>query len=145
MKKQLFLLLLTPLTLSVLYACANTNSMARKHPMEVTGMPNCGECHSDQLKSMDHQAPDFYKKHGRFAGANQNTCGACHTRSFCSDCHTRKDELKPSLKHSGSPERIFPHRADYLTQHKIDGRINPASCAKCHGRQNNARCSACHR
>lgn len=143
--KRIVPFILVALMLSILYACANNNSIARKHPIEVSGMPNCAECHNEQWKSLNHQAPDFFKKHGRFAGSNQTSCTACHTRSFCSDCHTRKDELKPSLKHSGSPQRNFPHRADYMTQHRIDGRINPASCTKCHGRQNNSRCIACHR
>jgi hypothetical protein len=32
-----------------------------------------------------------------------------------------------------------------MSQHKIDGRVNPVSCVKCHGRQNNVRCASCHK
>jgi hypothetical protein len=39
----------------------------------------------------------------------------------------------------------LPHRGDYLNQHMIDGRINPALCARCHGRTDNQRCRACHK
>ena len=34
---------------------------------------------------------------------------------------------------------------DYLSRHRIEGRIDPVSCLKCHGRQNNERCKLCHR
>jgi len=143
--KNKILIMMIPLALCVLYACANTNSVARIHPEAVTGLPNCTECHSDSLGSMNHQAVDFYKKHRFYAGNSRQACATCHQESFCSDCHTRKDEIKPSDKFADSPERSLPHRGDYLSQHKIDGRINPASCVKCHGRQNNERCVSCHR
>lgn len=143
--RKIIITLLIPVTLCILYACAGNNSISRKHSIELHSPPNCTECHIEQWKSLNHQSPDFYKKHGRYAGSNQAACNSCHNRSFCADCHTRKDELKPSQKRSTSPELNFPHRPDYMTQHKIDGRINPASCTKCHGRQNNTRCLACHR
>ena len=46
--------------------------------------------------------------------------------SFCSDCHAHREELKPSDKYKEYVTRDLPHRGDYLTQHQIDGRINPA-------------------
>lgn len=131
--------------MSVLYACANTGSVARVHPEAVTGIPNCTECHTDSWGLLNHQAVDFNKKHGLFASNTRQACAACHQESFCSDCHAHRDEIKPADKFADSPERMFPHRGDYLSQHKIDGRINPASCVKCHGRQNNERCATCHR
>lgn len=134
-----------PVLLSILYACANTQSVARIHPEAVKGIPNCTECHSDALGAMNHQAIDFYKKHGFYAKDSRQSCAACHQESFCSDCHAHKEEIKPSDKFGGSPERNLPHRSDYLSQHKIDGRVNPASCVKCHGRQNNERCASCHK
>lgn len=144
MKKMLVILML-PILASVLYACANTTSIARVHPEEVKGIPNCSECHSNAFGAMNHQALDFYAKHGLFAKSARQSCAACHQESFCSDCHAHKTEFKPSDKFADSPERNLPHRGDYLSQHKIDGRMNPASCAKCHGRQNNAGCASCHR
>ncbi len=43
MKKSICIILVS-LTLGViLYACANTKSVAKVHPVEVTGLVNCGE------------------------------------------------------------------------------------------------------
>lgn len=133
-----------PMIASFLYACANTTSIARIHPEAVAGMPNCTECHTDQWGALNHQAADFYAKHKFYAGSKAS-CATCHQESFCSDCHAHKEEIKPSTKFGEAVERSLPHRGDYLTQHKIDGRINPASCVKCHGRQNNEGCKKCHR
>lgn len=143
--KNKFLLLLVLSALSVLYACANTSSVAVVHPEAVKGIPDCTECHTDLYGAMNHKSMDFIKKHGFYASNSRQACAACHQESFCADCHTRKEEIKPSDKFADSPERILPHRGDYLTQHRIDGRIDPASCVKCHGRQNNERCASCHR
>jgi hypothetical protein len=131
------------LTATLLYACTSP-SIALRHPEAVKGMPDCAECHNDSWGALNHKAVDFYSKH-RFYASQPNVCMACHTQSFCSDCHAHKEEIKPSDKYKESPELNLPHRGDYFSQHKIDGRINPASCAKCHGRQNNERCKTCHR
>ena len=136
------------LLMSLLYACANTASLPLTHPEDVRkqGMPrpNCTECHTDQWASLNHRAPNFYAKHRFYAASSRDACRTCHNESFCNDCHSRKDELKPSEKFTSDPERNLPHRGDYMSQHKIDGRINPVSCVKCHGRQNNVRCATCH-
>jgi hypothetical protein len=128
------------------YACAKTASMAAWHPMEVTGMPVCSECHPgpDARAALDHTV-DFSTRHRFYAQQQSRTCSVCHKESFCSDCHAHKEELKPSDKYKDSPQRALPHRGDYLNQHRIDGKINPASCMKCHGRSNNERCLSCHR
>lgn len=137
------------LLMTLLYACANTNSLPRVHPEDVRAQgistPDCSACHSDSWGAMNHRAPDFMNKHRFFAASSRQACASCHHESFCTDCHSNKDELKPSEKFTDSPERSLPHRGDYLSQHKIDGRVNPVSCVKCHGRQNNARCVSCHR
>ena len=132
------------LALFGLYACAHTASIATQHPVEVTGFPICSDCHTDARAALDHTS-DYAARHRFYAEQQSGTCQVCHKESFCSDCHTHKDELKPSDKYKDSPERTLPHRGDYLNQHKIDGRINPASCMKCHGRSNNERCLTCHR
>ncbi len=135
---------LLPIMAMILYACAHTKSMARAHPTEVTAPPVCSQCHTDWRGSMDHTV-DFDKRHGFTAAQNKQACALCHTEAFCSDCHANKEEIKPSDKFKDAPGRMMPHRGDYLNQHKIDGRIDPASCLKCHGRQNNARCQVCHK
>lgn len=127
-----------------LYACARTASLAKRHPVEVEGPPVCRDCHTDWRTAMNH-TQDFVRRHRFSAAQKRPVCESCHALSFCADCHANKEELKPGDKIKDKPWRTAPHRGDYLTQHRIDGRINPASCFPCHGRQNNARCRVCHR
>lgn len=136
--------IVTATSVVILFACATTQSLPAKHPMEVKGMPVCSTCHTDWRSSLDHRA-DWISLHQFRAAQQQRTCELCHAQSFCADCHANKEELKPSDKYKDSPERTMPHRGDYLNQHKIDGKLNPASCFPCHGRQNNERCKTCHR
>lgn len=142
--KMLFIMLCPLIMVFGLYACAGTKSMEKAHPTEVTGMPICGDCHTDNRAALNH-TNEFGIRHKFYAAQNRNMCAVCHKESFCADCHAHKEEIKPSDKYKDSPERSLPHRGDYLNQHKIDGRINPASCMKCHGRQNNERCRVCHK
>jgi hypothetical protein len=114
-----------------------------KHPVEVVKAV-CSECHPDKWHDMDHDA-GWYKIHRFRSVQRESVCGACHKESFCADCHADKEEIKPSDKYKDSPLREMPHRGDYLTQHKIDGKINPASCFRCHGRGNNRKCGLCHK
>jgi hypothetical protein len=53
--------------------------------------------------------------------------------------------MMPSTKMADRPDRIAPHREGYLVLHRMDGKIDPTSCYKCHGRANNEKCQACHR
>jgi hypothetical protein len=130
--------------LAGLSACSTERTLAKWHPVEVQAPAICSNCHNDFRKAMDHTA-GFGESHRYLAAQRQQVCNLCHAESFCSDCHTHKEEIKPSDKYADSPERELPHRGDYLSQHMIDGRINPASCFKCHGRNNNRRCLTCHR
>jgi hypothetical protein len=143
--RRLVIITMAALAVATLGACANTTSIVKTHPEKVVGLPNCRECHSDSWQAFNHKATDFYLKHRYYGQQQRLACASCHEESFCSDCHAHKEELTPSRKFAEAPERNLPHRGDYLSQHKIDGLINPASCAKCHGRQNNERCITCHR
>jgi hypothetical protein len=146
MKTRLaILLLLLAVSTPMVLAKSKSASTAKRHPVIVTEMPNCGQCHTDQWKRFNHQADDFYAKHRYYAQAQRLACSSCHKDSYCSDCHAHKEESKPSDKFANSPNRNLPHRGDYLGRHMIDGQVNPAACAKCHGRQNNERCQTCHR
>ena len=143
-RNRMVILLMVLLLGIGLFACATEKSIARLHPYEVRTPVLCSECHKDARASLDH-SPDFSTRHGFYAAQQKAACEGCHRESFCSDCHTHKDEIKPSDKYKDNPERTMPHRGDYLSQHMIDGRINPAACFRCHGRNNNRRCLACHR
>ncbi len=138
------LILLLPLLAAALLACAKSATIAAWHPVEVTAPAICSDCHNDDRAVMNHTS-DYATRHRYYAVQSRQTCAVCHKEAFCSDCHAHKDELKPSDKNKENPELSLPHRGDYLNQHKIDGRINPASCFPCHGRQNNVRCKECHR
>lgn len=130
----------------LLFSCAVQRSTALKHPVEVSDTQMCSDCHTDWRASLDHLShrSDFIKKHKFYASQHKQACDVCHAESFCADCHTNKEEIKPSDKFKDAPRRTLPHGGDYLNQHKIDGRINPSSCVPCHGRQNNDRCKLCH-
>jgi hypothetical protein len=121
------------------------------HPIELSERPRCTECHTDEtgvalkpIGAFDHSS-DWIALHRFYASQTSRLCNACHKEAFCTDCHAYKNELRPSDRYSGSPERWLPHRGDYIFQHRIDGRIDPTSCFRCHGRQNNALCRRCHR
>lgn len=142
---------LTSIALSVIAilfaasACSKDNSLRKAHPFELTTAPVCSGCHGDDPKLAYDHTPDFARKHSSYAAQGRQICTVCHAPSFCSDCHAGREELTPDMKLKTSPERFSPHRGDYMTQHKMDGRIDPARCFVCHGRSNNARCSACHK
>jgi hypothetical protein len=42
--------------MSLLASCTAHLSMAKKHPVEVTSMPVCSECHTDWRASLDHRS-----------------------------------------------------------------------------------------
>jgi len=122
-----------------------------RHPVELRDRPRCTGCHaadtevvSKPIAVFNHEA-DWLPRHRFYTAGNGHLCAACHKTSFCTSCHAYKEELKPSDKESASVERWLPHRGDYLFQHRIDGRIDPAACYRCHGRQNNGTCKRCHR
>ncbi|HXY53529.1 MAG TPA: cytochrome C [Nitrospirota bacterium] len=137
-------ILMAALAATLFAACVQTASIAKKHPVEVEAMPICADCHTDWRAAMNH-TPDFITRHKFYADQQRQACDICHAEAFCADCHANNEEVKPSDKYKDSPDRALPHRGDYLTQHQIDGRINPASCFPCHGRQNNERCKECHK
>lgn len=139
-----FLAVLIPFAAALLYACAHTQSMPARHPVEDPNLGLCSACHTDERSALSHTA-DFSSRHKFYAYQQQRTCTLCHSQSYCSDCHAHKEELKPSDKFKEDVTRDLPHRGDYISQHQIDGRINPTLCIKCHGRQNNERCRICHR
>lgn len=142
--------------LFILAACAQMKSvpgLPASHPeaLSVGQQVNCSECHEDKQQgtmkafSAFSHSPAFVKNHRFYAASDDRLCSTCHKSSFCSDCHTNKVEMKPSGKYGYRPDREMPHRGNFQTLHKIEGKLDPASCYRCHGRGNNERCVACHR
>ena len=150
--------ILTTLTLAgllALSACAQLKALPNlhaTHPEAVANGPvSCAECHEDQqsgamkpFKAFNHTRV-FVQNHRFYAASDDALCAGCHKFSFCADCHTNKGAMKPATLNGDRPDRMMPHRGDFLTLHKIEGKLDPASCYRCHGRTNNERCVACHR
>jgi hypothetical protein len=141
--------------LFTLAACAQLKALPNlpaSHPEELASGPvSCTECHEDQQKgtlkayAAYNHSRAFIANHRFYAGSDDILCITCHKVSFCNDCHTAQTEIKPSLKLGNRPDRTLPHRGNFLTLHKIEGKLDPASCYRCHGRANNERCITCHR
>ena len=153
---RLFPLLALAGLFAVLAACAQMKalpSLPDSHPEALAPgqQVDCAECHEDQQKgtlksyqSFSHTRA-FVKNHRFYAASDDRLCSTCHKSSFCNDCHTNQVEMKPSSRYSDRPDREMPHRGNFMTMHKIEGKLDPASCYRCHGRANNERCVACHR
>lgn len=140
----------------ILAACAQMKAipgLPASHPETLAAgqQVSCAECHEDQqkgtLKAFDafSHSPAFVKNHRFYASSDERLCASCHKSSFCNDCHTNQVEMKPSIKYGNRPDRDMPHRGNFMTLHKIEGKLDPASCYRCHGRANNERCITCHR
>jgi hypothetical protein len=140
---------------AIFAACAQMKALPNlpdSHPEALGAGPvSCSECHEDQQKgtmkalpAFNH-TPSFITNHRYYASGDDRLCSTCHKGSFCADCHTNKVQMKPSVKYGNRPDRMMPHRGDFLTLHKIEGKLDPASCYRCHGRANNERCVTCHR
>lgn len=157
MIRKTILLLVATLGIGILTACALLSpqtSFVPTHPegVEAAGRPLCSDCHgTDAMKgglktyaSFDH-TPTFVKNHRFQANQDSGTCASCHAPSFCSDCHGGKVSMSPSIKMGNRPDRELAHRGNYLILHRMDGKMDPTSCYKCHGRSNNDKCATCHK
>jgi len=125
-------------------ACAGPKSTAIVHPEKLQGMPTCTSCHEASYAAANHDAR-WMTAHGAVAVRDKRSCEMCHQESTCADCHSQKEEIKPSDKRPSRFDAATPHRGDYLSRHQVDGRLDPASCFSCHGRKNEERCRVCHK
>ncbi|MCP3175493.1 cytochrome C [Desulfuromonas sp. KJ2020] len=152
-KKNLLMWLAGLVLLSLLVACAGLDSgtvRLTSHPQELgQGKPTCTQCHRAREGTMNFQRfnhnGSFIQTHRMEAYQNEQLCAMCHQTSFCNDCHATRVELKPSIKNQTETYRSMPHRGDYLSRHRIDGRLDPTSCFRCHGSPKSATtCIQCH-
>lgn len=152
-KNDRFRLLVLP-ALLLLAACAAGGGfiLPSTHPPEAelgNTPPICVDCHDARGGVLDFErynhTPFFGENHRQEAYQNAQVCAMCHQRSFCNDCHATRVELKPSLKNPTDVLGRKPHRGDFLTRHRIEGRIDPSSCFRCHGNPKTAQtCAPCH-
>ncbi len=123
-----------------------------KHPVDADLPPkppictDCHERHNENFNWAQFNHTIYWGQDHRLPASRQNrVCSMCHTRNFCSDCHATRVELKPSDKNPTETYRRMQHRGDYLSRHRIDGRVDPSSCFRCHGNPKTAEnCVRCH-
>jgi hypothetical protein len=130
-------------------ALAGSYNVPLSHSAEGENLSICTQCHEARDKEFPfkrfNHTKTFISHHSTIAKQNENVCAMCHRQSFCSDCHSVGIELKPSVKNHTETKQNMPHRGDYLTRHRIDGRIDPTGCFSCHGSPKTQRsCSKCH-
>ena len=119
------------------------------HPDEGEDLRQCLDCHDSEESDFPFERFRhgllFGEGHGGSARGHRAVCAMCHQERYCSDCHGLRQGLKPALRHSTASQRRLPHRGDYLTRHRIDGRIDPTTCFRCHGSPKKAKlCAPCH-
>jgi hypothetical protein len=142
------------LLLAILLAagCASVGvvTLPKSHPEDLGRRnPVCSSCHGTAepiaYADFDHRS-DWVDAHRYPAfGEGERVCAMCHRPNFCNDCHTVGSELSPAVRRAGEVGRDLPHRGDYLTRHRFDGRVDPASCFRCHGSPKTSKtCAACH-
>ncbi|RNC71449.1 MAG: cytochrome C [Desulfuromonadales bacterium] len=140
--------------LLLLVACAGkgTYRLPAKHP-PIFDLGErrefCIKCHGYKKEPIDFErynhTPLFTESHRLVAYQDQRVCALCHEQSFCNDCHVTRTELKPSDKYPTENYRRMQHRGDYLSRHRIDGRLDPISCYRCHGNPKSSQtCQPCH-
>jgi hypothetical protein len=78
----------------------------------------------------DEHGPLFARDHRQQANRPDATCGACHDRSECLDCH--QGVVKP----------VDFHQANYLLVHSVEAKRGRPDCSACHRLQ--TFCIACH-
>ncbi len=85
----------------------------------------CGSCHEEIQRPESHSAA-WLSWHGTERDAS---CSDCHSRSFCVECHERREE--PDL---------MVHPRTWLTTHGVEAGAGMA-CDSCHAR---SECLSCH-
>jgi hypothetical protein len=144
----------TAVAVFLLCACAGLKggySIPSSHPEELSkNRPVCSSCHEAGegklvYKRFDHTTAFARGDHKNEAYQDARVCEMCHAQSYCNDCHVTRTELKPETRRASETYRQMPHRGDYRTRHRIDGRLDPASCYSCHGNPKaSASCAVCH-
>ncbi len=154
-KSILSILALSAILLLLVAACADLQSgyaPPARHPSadDLGEQPKvCTDCHDARGEHVAYEnyvhTADWGLNHRAQAYQGEAICTICHQTSFCNDCHATGIELKPSLKNQAETYRPMQHRGDYLSRHRIDGKIDPTSCFRCHGNPKSAEtCVRCH-
>lgn len=144
------------ISLFLLFACTSTSwrpgyTPPKHPPIYELGQRRvfCVKCHGEATEPIPFQRYDhtitFTDSHRQLAYQNEQVCASCHAQSFCNDCHVAGSELKPSIRNQTENYRRTQHRGDYLSRHRIDARVDPTSCFRCHGNPASSQsCVPCH-
>ncbi|GDX80533.1 hypothetical protein LBMAG42_23440 [Deltaproteobacteria bacterium] len=89
----------------------------------------CATCH-EHVKEPESHGPSWIDFHGIDATMSTTDCKTCHMRSWCADCHDRRDD---------ATHRV--HDSSWLSVHPIAARSKVGSCDTCHVQ---AECTSCH-
>ncbi|MBI4651608.1 cytochrome C, partial [Candidatus Desantisbacteria bacterium] len=121
------------------------------HPPMIKARILCTECHNDPGENISrpyeffNHTSGFLTYHKIYSVQEQETCEICHEQNFCADCHASKDITIPNLKNGERPDKIYPHKGDYIIRHRVNGKIFADKCFSCHGTKNNKLCKTCHK
>ena len=120
---------------------------------------SCAACHGvgtvpllpsrmkfDEVRLSGLHRAGFRSRHAEEARAQPGLCTTCHGESSCRTCH----ESLHVAASGGGPARN-PHPPGWVSatrggsQHGVQARIDPGSCASCHGGAGEQLCMSCHR
>jgi hypothetical protein len=108
----------------------------------------CDRCHTnlreyplEAIAVFNHEG-NWLHEHKAHGKTNAAACGQCHMERFCDACHSRHNELIPSMRFPERVDRQLIHRGDFVTRHGIEAAATPGTCYKCHAAK---QCRDCHR
>ena len=99
---------------------------------------NCTYCHENlhDLKPANHDGA-FIREHRN--KTKRQVCSACHTTSYCIDCHYNTRKL--SDVKGEETDLVLIHQVNLLNSHGIKAQTNNFRCISCH---DTSYCSSCH-
>lgn len=110
----------------------------------IPDVETCLMCHDESyaemtdLGSINSHGPMWARNHGSMAKGAAMDCNACHSQSYCMECHVSgfADE-----QGSFSNHMMNSHSSDFHITHPLMARGNQQTCASCHEPQF---CTDCH-
>ena len=118
---------------------------------------SCAKCHGagttptlpakmafDEVSLPGLHRAGFRSRHAEEARADPGLCTTCHSENSCVDCHTASHVSPAGTTRS-------PHPVGWVgsgrggSEHGVQARIDPVSCAGCHGGAGEMLCVGCHR
>ncbi|HEY3359813.1 MAG TPA: cytochrome c3 family protein [Polyangia bacterium] len=108
----------------------------------------CDKCHTNlreyplQAIAIFNHEGNWLAEHKAYGKTNDGACRQCHIERYCDDCHSRHNELIPSVRFPERVDRQLIHRGDWRARHGLETAANPGTCLKCHAEK---QCRDCHR